>query len=219
MKNKIVFTSIAPQFNLPHPVPASKIVPEWWRKAPGVTDGSETMKKCVPILDSLTSGYVITLGVDVFKRKGEEKFSVDSQIPIVTQHLKVQTSFFPTHKIYDEQPYKWTNHWEIKTPKGYSCLFIHPLNSPQLPFHSFSGVVDTDTHPVAINFPFVIEKDFDGVIPAGTPIIQIIPFKRDSWESKVIDDKDHVEIPRFFEVFNPPYSWYKRTSWSKKVYR
>jgi hypothetical protein len=157
--------------------------------------------------------------VDIFKRKGMDEVSVNSPISIVTEHVKSQTSFFPVPEEYEEQPHKWTNHWKITTPKGYSCLFIHPLNSPQLPFHSFSGIVDTDKHPLIINFPFVFKKDFEGVIPAGTPIIQIIPFKRDSWDLKVIDDKEFVPYEKTYEVFNPPFSWYKKYFWSKKEYR
>jgi hypothetical protein len=219
MSNKIIFTSDSPEFKIPHPIPASKSVPEWWRKGPRVIDGVETMKNCVPILDSLTAGYLITLPVDIFKRKGMDEVSVNSPISIVTEHVKSQTSFFPVPEEYEEQPHKWTNHWKITTPKGYSCLFIHPLNSPQLPFHSFSGIVDTDKHPLIINFPFVFKKDFEGVIPAGTPIIQIIPFKRDSWDLKVIDDKEFVPYEKTYEVFNPPFSWYKKYFWSKKEYR
>jgi len=219
MSNKIVFTSDSPEVNIPRPIPASKSVPDWWRKGPRVIDGVETMKNCVPILDSLTAGYLITLPVDVFKRKGMDHVIVDSSVSIVTEHVKSQTSFFPVPEEYEEQPHKWTHHWKITTPKGYSCLFIHPLNSPQLPFHSFSGIVDTDKHPIIINFPFVFKKDFEGTIPAGTPIIQIIPFKRDSWDLKVIDNKEFVPYEKTYEVFNPPYSWYKKYFWSKKEYR
>ena len=35
-----------------------------------------------------------------------------------------------------------------------------------------------------INFPFFIKEGFTGLIPYGTPIVQIIPFKRDDWKSK-----------------------------------
>lgn len=219
MSNKITFTSASPQYNILHPIPASKSVPEWWRKGSRVVDGVETMKNCVPILDSLTTGYLIPLTVDVFKRKGKDEAIVRSDISVVSKHYITQTSFFPTPEEYEPQPQKWINQWKIQTPKGYSCLFIHPLNSPQLPFHSFSGIVDTDKHPLVIHFPFVFRKDFEGTIPAGTPIIQVIPFKRDSWDLKIIDDKEFVEYEKQHEVFNPPFSWYKKHAWSKKEYR
>jgi hypothetical protein len=219
MKNKIIFTSIFPGFDIPHPVPASKAVPNWWRKDSVVKEQMHTMKKCVPILDSLTAGYIITLPIDVYKAKDIEKFSQRNDIQFVSEHFPLQTEAYPAAEEFHPQPYKWINSWKIKTPKGYSCLFIHPLNSGDSPFYSFSGIVDTDKHPLTVNFPFLIRKDFDGVIPAGTPIIQVIPFKRDSWESKVIDDKEFVEDKNFYRIFNPPYGTYKRNWWTKKEFR
>jgi hypothetical protein len=219
MTNNIVFTSTFPQYDIPHPIPASRAVPEWWRKESTVADQIHTMKKCVPILDSLTAGYVITLPSDVHRAKGIDNFGQRSDISFVSQHYKLQTKAYPLSEEFEDQPYKWINPWKITTPKGYSCLFIHPLNSGDMPFHSFSGVVDTDKHPVPVNFPFVVKKDFEGVILAGTPIIQVIPFKRESWKSKIIDDKEFIEDKSFYKIFNPPYGQYKRNWWSKKEFR
>jgi hypothetical protein len=63
-----------------------------------------------------------------------------------------------------------------------------------------------------------MKKDFSGVIPAGTPIIQIIPFKRDDWSMNVVDDKQFKEHPEAHEVENPPFNWYKRRWWTRKTY-
>jgi len=78
---------------------------------------------------------------------------------------------------------KWLNPWSIETPRGYSCLFVPPLNNERLPFIPFSGIVDTDTYIPVVNFPFLLaDPNFDGTVPAGTPIVQVIPFRRESWE-------------------------------------
>jgi hypothetical protein len=219
MTNKITFTSVFPQFDIPHPVPASKAVPDWWRKDSVVKEQMHTMKKCVPILDSLTAGYIITLPSDVYKAREVKEFGQRNDITFVSEHFPLQTEAYPASKEFDPQPYKWVNPWKITTPKGYSCLFIHPLNSGDSPFYSFSGIVDTDKHPVTVNFPFLIKKEFDGLIPAGTPIIQVIPFKRDKWHSKVIDNKEYIEHKDFHKIFNPPYGTYKKNWWSKKEFR
>jgi hypothetical protein len=48
------------------------------------------------------------------------------------------------------------------------------------------GIVDTDKYTAPVNFPFVINDiNFEGIIPKGTPIAQVIPFKRDPWEIKI----------------------------------
>jgi len=219
MTNKIIFTSIFPQYEISHPIPASKAVPDWWRKAPLVTDQIHTMKKCIPILDALTSGYIITLPQEVYKEKTVNSFLQDQRISLVSEHYKRQTEAYPVPEGFDDQPYKWINPWKITTPKGYSCLFIHPLNSQHLPFYSFSGIVDTDQHPVTVNFPFLIKKDFEGAIPAGTPIIQVIPFKRDKWEHKIVENKEYIVEKDFYKIFNPPFGQYKRNWWTKKEFR
>jgi hypothetical protein len=63
-------------------------------------------------------------------------------------------------------------------------MFIHPTYRPDLPFYILPAIVDTDKHPLIINFPFFIKEGFTGVIEFGTPMVQAIPFKRDNWESK-----------------------------------
>jgi len=215
---KIQFSSQYPNHKIPHPQPASRLIPEWYRKTPGVKDKQETIKKCIPILDGLTSGYIITLAADVWRIK-DKGFHCDSKIEIVTQHGKEQTDMFPLPEGFDSQPYKWSNYWYIKTPKGYSTLFTHPINSPNLPFQTLTAVVDTDKHPLVINFPFFIRENFYGHIPAGTPIIQMIPFKRNDWEMEVIDNKVPPNYDRQWEVMgNAPMAWYKRKWWTKKSY-
>jgi hypothetical protein len=53
------------------------------------------------------------------------------------------------------------------------------------------GVVDTDTYNAPVNFPFVLKNvNFEGLIPAGTPIAQVIPFKREEWKMQIGTEKD-----------------------------
>jgi hypothetical protein len=62
-------------------------------------------------------------------------------------------------------------------------LVTHPLNRFDLPFTTVSGIVDEGV-PWGGNFSFWVNKGFQGVIPKGTPIAQIIPFKTESWKSE-----------------------------------
>lgn len=214
---KIKFQSVDVAIEFPHPRPASKFVPEWFRKLPGVNSGIETIKKCVPFLDTMTSGYIIVLASDVyFDENGFQQISKTEQI---TTHLKTQIETFDIPKEYDTQPYKWINFFVTKTPRGYSTLFTHPLNRIDLPFYSLSGIVETDKFPIAVNFPFFVKKDFVGMIPAGTPIIQALPFKRENWKSEVEDKKPYRQ-PWFASIMhNPPFGFYKKNFWERKSYK
>lgn len=219
MSKKIKFISAMPEYNIDHPTPTSRVVPEWYRKMPGSKDLTETVKKCIPFLDALTAGYTITLPVDVYWNDDARKFMYNSPFEIQSDHHAVQTEDVEIDDTYDPQPHKWINPWKVVTPKGYSCLFIHPLDRMDLPFYSFTGIVDTDKHPFTVNFPFVLKKGFTGLIPKGTPIIQVIPFKRDNWDSKIIDNKEYNGPVDEFKILNPPFNTYKRTWWTKKSYK
>lgn len=204
------------------PQPASRFVPKWFRKMPGVVEGVESVKKCIPFNDSLISGYMIPLPTDVIWDSSNQRFIHNGKLMVNSDHHPSQTEYMDLPPEFNTQPHKWVNNWFIKTPPGYSTLFVHPLNRLDLPFFSASAIVDTDKHPIVINFPFFLRKDFDGVIPAGTPLIQAIPFKRDSWDSKVYDSLNVLDIDSEGEsvyIENPPFSNYKRRWWVKKVFR
>ena len=177
------------------PKPAQKDVPFWYKKTPAYMGGEKmptldgkttaTVKKCMPVFDAMTSGYYIYSFCDVsvtqsLDETGEQVpyYSWPTDVPIGF-HPIAQAEFHPAHNGYMYP--KWHNPWGIKTPPGYSCLFIQPLHRESV-FTIMPGVVDTDTYTNPVNFPFVLnDPKFQGIIPAGTPIAQVIPFKRDSW--------------------------------------
>jgi hypothetical protein len=216
MKKKISFKSVHPDLEISHPGPSSRFIPEWYRTSKSFVDGTETLKKCVPFLDSMTTGYTLTLASDIFFNKGvAQDISVTGVVQTHSDNqigdLKIPTEYYKT-------VYKWINSFILKTPKGYSTLFIHPANRIDLPFYSFSGLVDTDKFPIEVNFPFLIKKDFVGIIPAGTPIAQAILIKREDWESS-IDDSSSYNQPAFVHTMhNPPFNFYKRKFWTRKKY-
>jgi hypothetical protein len=116
---------------------------------------------------------------------------------------------------------KWLNPWGIKTPKGYSCLFVPPVHGGNQIFTVLEGIVDTDRYFGLINFPFVLnDVNFEGMIPAGTPIVQIIPIKRDEWRSSLgseKDLKDLVESDTFIRT--KFFDRYKTMFWDRKSYK
>ena len=75
---------------------------------------------------------------------------------------------------------KLINPWVIETSKGWSVQFKNPANNWENDIHILEGVVDTDTYHQQVNFPYVWTGDKVGewIIPKGTPLIQVNPFKR-----------------------------------------
>jgi len=190
----IIFTNTLGYKNLELPVPSIKILPEWYkdiesyvggeRVSSGVGINTPTIKRCMPVFDAIGAGYIITLPADVvvYIKDGKQCFE-SAEFSLVGTHEINQA---PNHPARNDYPYpKWINPWAIKTPEGYSCLFVQPMHRESL-FTIFPGIVDTDTYTAPVNFPMVInDSNFEGIIPKGTPIVQVIPFKRDPWEIKL----------------------------------
>jgi hypothetical protein len=188
------------------PVPASRIIPDWYKNLESYIGGEKrpngdaqttaTAKRCMPIFDAITGGYIISTHVDLwisqrFNEKGKlQPFYEWANFGAIAFHPKNQLPEHPDGEGHEMAYPKWTNAWAIKTPPGYSCLFISPLHR-ETPIIVLPGVVDTDTYSAPVNFPFVLrDPKMDGLIPAGTPIMQVIPFKRDEWEMQIGDVKD-----------------------------
>jgi hypothetical protein len=178
------------------PVPAAKALPEYYRAMPGATtdtptfnasgDPGSTMKKCMPVFDSMSAGYVIRLVTDVYvdNADGGGKSFVwpANDFTAISSHPGGQFPGLPIGPEYDQtSAYKFHNPWQVVTDPGYSCLFVHPMWHYGLPFHVFPGLVDTDQHPVPVNFPFLMRSDFTGYLRKGTPIVQVIPFRREEF--------------------------------------
>ena len=197
--NEIEFVSSTDYFweLAARPIPASSVVPDWWknmqphsthdnklRMNPGPT---VTAKKCFPLLDGITAGYIFPLWSDVMVNTDPKLPLVQwgpSQ-PVFDSWNASQIADVELPKGYSKTVLKYLHGWIIKTPPGWSCLVTHPIGYPNLPFRVIPGVVDTDTLTTGINTPIVIKEGFEGIIEKGTPMFQVIPVKRENWESKV----------------------------------
>ena len=96
---------------------------------------------------------------------------------------------------------------------------IPPMHRENI-FEILPGVIDTDTFPVQLAFPFIMKnKKFKGIIPKGTPIAQIVPFKRESWKMKNGNIKDLKDFnKKQFTISSLLMDRYKRLFWQKKQY-
>lgn len=177
--------------SIPEPTPMKKHIPEWFKKIPPYLDfkdpgGFKAMsaKKCLPMLDSMSLGWVIPLQADVHVITNDDmsvfKAHNRDQCPFSTveRHSwdQVKSDKWNLRK---QDPLKFINYWRIKTKPGWSCLFQTLPNVLTKDFMCLSGVVDTDKYVSEVNFPAVwLTDNADVTLTAGTPLVQVIPFKR-----------------------------------------
>jgi hypothetical protein len=211
------------------PQPSSKFLPDWYRELDSYVDNvkrpsgngttSATVKRCMPVFDMMTAGYIIPTYVDIFVSQREQvdpndptKFEVYpwyewSSQGVISFHPIDQAITHPGRKVHKGNFPKFANPWSIVTPPGYSCLFIPPVHRDS-PFSILSGLVDTDSYKAPVNFPFILnDSSFEGLIPAGTPLAQVIPIKRDNWSMEINNDislsnKDSLKLrSKFFDSY------------------
>jgi hypothetical protein len=134
------------------------------------------------------------------------------------QHQLEGSSFLKKNKNFSVL--KILNPWVIKTPPGYSCLFVPLLNNADDRFEIISGIVDTDKWNLEVNFPFVINGDkyetLTTTIKRGTPFVQVIPFKRDSWKMKLKTRTGREALKNYISHSLQIIRSYKDRIWSKK---
>jgi hypothetical protein len=227
------------------PEPSKLNIPSWYKELDHSIK-EKTIKGCMPFLDTLTAGYIIRMPVDYYIRHNLKKegsrytegftelndynnvlirnTNINRKDTLEAHSIKQLGKKCPfVNKNKDLPFHKLLNPWIIKTPPGYSCLFLPPMNNSDDRFSIIPGIVDTDTFPSQINFPIIINGDkyplLETTIKLGTPIVQVIPFKREEWkmliETESSIDRDKRNFIQRLKLFNV----YKNKWWSKKSWK
>ena len=224
------------------PSPSSKYnIPDWYKKLPKYLNNdkkfiflkgqrNQTVKSCLPIVDAFTSGYTFSLPCDiqvVRDNSGNAIFNWAFNPPGFLGSVRERNLDSESKKAcgwsnihgYDELLFEWVPYWNIKTPRGYSSIFCHPINRVDLPFYTLGGVIDTDGWGDAGSHPFLLKSGWEGIIPKNTPIFQVIPFKRDNWESSTNKEmiKEYTKQINKRDSFLKDY--YKNYIWKNKSYK
>lgn len=250
IREKLIEFSIHPNLSKLEnikPFPIKHSLPDWYKKLEKHDPLAFNLKGCIPFLDGITAGYTLPLPQDFtinhnFYNTEKEshdtayKFSLNDGFNKEMQkyynlnidnesHHPVQQiggdNFF-SKKNANNHIIKILNPWKIKTPEGYSCLFVAPFYSETDYFYIINAIVDTDRFDDFINFPIIINNDkypsFKKVFKQGTPYVQIIPFKRDSWKMNLSFIKKKNNTSRLL-YFTKMWNRYKHLIWEKKSWK
>lgn len=228
---EITFTNVLGADDQFGPIPAIKLLPDWYKQTHEYLNNKKlvvnghtphTIKKCIPVFDAMNAGYILRTPVDVQVSKEEGSDLPYYQWPSLDAVAFHPVEQAPLHPSQNGAPYpKWMNPWAVSTPRGWSCLFIPPMHNPNGIFTILPGLVDTDTYTNAVNFPFTLDDvTWEGLIPAGTPMVQVIPIHRESWKMRIGGDKERVAQGKVTGRLRALwFNSYKRQFWSRKEYR
>lgn len=237
-QSNIYFISAFPRMveTFPEPEPSSKNTPQWFRNMPSYAGNDPTpengvqkitVKKCPAILDVISSGYVLKCPYDLYidTTEGNLKFDIPAQYAsiktttLMGSHNREQFSLMPMDDSYVKDLLRLHLVWMVKTDPGYSTSFMSIPYSDS-PVVAIPGIVDSDKFYVDGLFSFYVKKNYKGFIKKGTPLVQVVPFKRINYKSNIVKDQkelDKVNKQRSLirSVFN---SAYRKLHWSKKIY-
>lgn len=171
---------------IPKPYPAKQYIPDWYKrlesyhKEENRITPTPTLKRCPPFLDAMCAGWIIPLVSDVHLNVIDNGAGVSWEsgfiYPIIENHKLHQVA---THPKAPKIPLKILNYWMVKTPPGWSSLFITPINRLDDKLELMAGIVETDNFYEYVNFPGFVKIDGYFKLESGYPLMQVIPFKRE----------------------------------------
>ena len=225
-------------FDILSPEPAIKHIPDWYKDLAqhyntndvstlnpvndrGTDGANVSTKMCFPFRDAMTAGYVYRLTEDLhvsIDPNGKPTISWDRENFLVMDKRYIMDMVYPEncHPIH----FGLRMHWYYETPPGYSLLLTHPMNRYDLPFVIPSGIIESDIMGIPVFVSIFIKKNFIGTIPRGTPLFQLVPFKRDDWEMEIVTDPEEIQ-KKDYELENRRsrlFAYYKKFAWRKKTY-
>jgi len=199
------------------PVLASTVQPEWWKKMKINEivrgDKQQTIRACPAMQDWLTMGYYLVAEEDVFVQIEGKKSHAwsyqDSKIGS-SSHPDTQfgNAFIPEKRdgLPVKDAFKFRNPWNIKTPPGYSTYYLDPFLHQNNFFSVWPGIIDTDKFNLNMDNAQIIfypKTDKSFIIKKGTPLVQVIPFRREEWSSSVQIKDPKTYIDNLSDITSP----------------
>lgn len=225
------------------PTPAIFGLPIWWKDFnthdPRVNEKRfdflcrdiATAKNCPALNDSFNFGYIVYNPIDVFIDATEDS-AINYSVPEINLsvlgeqensyigfHGNEQISNLRVDERFHPHALKLNTFFGISTDDGYSIWITHPIGRDDLPFKILDAVIDTDKYTTAFPYAMFIKRGFKGIIKAGTPLIQVIPFKRDDFNSHIVKSNPQ-EIKSTNTILNSRFTnSYKKFFWSRKKFK
>lgn len=175
-------------------------LPMWFKKI-GKQPGS--VRRCAGTIDLLAAGITLPAWTNFRFRPnvenkewehGADDFYPQANINQVQGFSYDSTGSCPMtdiRKIETGQYPKLVNPWRIKTAPGWSTLMIPTYWEPNENYTVVPAIVNTDIYHL-MNVVLNLTGDSPFEIPFGTPLAQLIPFRRDADFGKIImeDEKN-----------------------------
>lgn len=207
-------------------VPSRIVKAEWMKKQ----SKEKRYQQCPGMMDYSNAGYIVCAHTDIhikcnkagtavrlegmqFDKENVERFACQ---PFDQRLVDGMIEIEDTAK---KGAYKIPLPWAIITKPGYSAYVMPALM--HFPYEdvifAYPGIVDYDSFHV-INFVFSCRKECEITIPAGTPLLQVLPFKREEINA-VCDKATESDFDRYtYCMVSRVKNFYRRFLSSRKKF-
>jgi hypothetical protein len=194
--------------------PAKECLPPYWKEMPAVIPTRdypvETAKKCPGITDWITSGYILSAWTDIEviqDSPGGPRAILHNGRETNSAHPPSQCLNLLDHRSHHLGSIKLPDVWMVKTAPGWSIM-VQPLwYWKNQPWEQMPGIMHMDFHSCEINMNMILKTTENFTIAAGTPLCQIIPFKRENVTG--VSRAMRIEDAKRHNILNKLFSWTK----------
>ena len=159
--------------------------PLWVKNQRKYQNNSDKFLNCPGMADLMKTGYIIPAPCNIKIKANRAGTVILLDDPVLTRALPMNEKLVTGLMAIDESV-KFSIHkihmpWGIFTKPGYSAHILPAsFHSPFLnDLYVYAGTVDYDNFHTC-NFIFSAIRECEIEIPMGTPLLQIIPFKREN---------------------------------------
>jgi hypothetical protein len=160
-------------------------LPNWWKSLP---IKNMSLRRCNGTYDYLQYGFIIPSWTDITIRPNASGDSYEYKLGTFGDDYAFKVEGFSpentkgcpfgeNRKLNDLNFPKFVSPWRFFTPKGISLMCLPILHEPNPNYAVMPGIVHTDFYnQVHLVLSVLTDKEF--TIPAGTPMMHMIPIKR-----------------------------------------
>jgi hypothetical protein len=212
-KPTIEFSSLSWNARKYYPVQLAKeCLPDYWKKMESkMQSGDGTVRKCPGISDWLGLGYIIPAWSDIDIDQTSEYGPTATMFngrEGVSGHSPGQCKGMLDQKSHHGGSLKLHYNWSITTSPGWSIMIVPLWYWKDQPWKIMPGIIHSDNHHGEVNLNLILKSKEPHIhIPAGTPLVQIIPFKREEVHAvtRATTDRDIKK----HEILLKSYEWAK----------
>lgn len=201
---------------------ASEVIPAWLNEQKNYENSRHRFQNCPGMADLMRAGYIITAWDDI-RIKANRAGVVVKLEKSYTHPAEPMTAAVVAGVTNPDgiglHVSKLNAPWSVTTRKGYSAMVLPATyHSPFLDdLHVYGGIVDYDEFHT-INFIFSPLRECELLIPAGTPLLQVIPYKRETMEGVTGSSTQRDRDKHYFTFPTRVRSAYRKFFHKRKTY-